>query len=290
YGFKILTFLEKEYPRNLLNIYNPPTVIYCFGNIKEQDNSSISIVGSRNGNKYGKSVTKQISEGLVKNGITIISGMERGIDTFAHQEAIRSGGRTIAVLGSGLNEVYPPENIKLYKQISENGAVISEFPLGVRPEANNFPKRNRVISGLSLGVVIVQASKKSGSLITADYALEQNREVFAVPGNIDSKLSEGTNILIKKGAKLVQNVEDILDEFKCFGNQKVKMSTKNNSDISRLTKDEIKVLELLSSRAHYFDEIVGSLRIDNGRIFKLLLNMEIKGLIYNLPGNLYQAR
>ena len=292
YGFKIVSFLDDDYPKNLLNIFDYPTILYCFGEIKDTDDHSISIVGSRSANGYGRSVTRKLTEGLVEKGVTIVSGMARGIDTFAHQEAIRCGGRTIAVLGSGLNEIYPPENINLYRKIPENGALISEFPLGTKPEAQNFPRRNRVISGISMGVVIVQASIKSGSLITARFALEQNREVFAIPGDINSKLSEGTNALIQRGAKLVRNVDDILNEIECFSDAKVNLSNNNKYkyDTDDLTEEEKTILKLVCDDALHVDEIIKVADIEDSEIFKLLLDMELKGLVDHLPGNFYASK
>ncbi|HEY7535968.1 MAG TPA: DNA-processing protein DprA, partial [Thermodesulfobacteriota bacterium] len=210
--FKLLLLNDSSYPSNLFNIYNPPPFLYIKGGIIPQDCIAIAIVGTRTPDRYGRLVTELLAEELAVRGVTIVSGMARGIDSIAHMSALKKGGRTIAVLGSGLDVIYPSENKKLYEEISNRGAVISEFPLSTPPESTNFPKRNRVISGLSLGVAIIQASDKSDSLITASLALEQNREVFAVPGNIGTKLSKGTNKLIKEGAKLVESVEDILSE------------------------------------------------------------------------------
>ncbi len=195
-----------------MQIYNPPSYLYINGDISARDEISIAIVGSRIPSRYGRSVTETISGELASMGVTIISGMARGIDSIAHSEALKKGGRTIGVLGCGLDVVYPPENVKLYNAASENGALLSEFHLGTTPHSHNFPQRNRIISGLALRVVVVQASERSGSLISASFALDQNKEVFSVPGNIDHKLSRGTNWLIKRGAKLVETVDDILCE------------------------------------------------------------------------------
>lgn len=209
---KILTLGCKEYPESLLNIPGAPLVLYVRGELKEQDRYSIAIVGSRRASFYGLENTEKFAFDLSRKGFTIISGMARGIDTCAHQGALRAQGRTISVIGSGFNHIYPRENIELGEKISASGAVISEFPVNTLPLKQNFPRRNRIISGLSLGVLVAEAARNSGALITADFALEQGREVFALPGKVDSKTSFGTNGLIKQGAKLVSCVDDILEE------------------------------------------------------------------------------
>ena len=206
---------NKLYPEQLRNIYDAPLKLYVLGNVELLNQKGIAIVGSRNATEYGKEVAMQISKELSKNGINIISGLALGIDTYAHIGNILSNsiGKTIAVLGSGLDKIYPKQNIELaIKIIKEGGCIVSEYPLGTKPEKGNFPQRNRIISGLSRGVLVVEASKKSGALITADFALEQGREVFSVPGTITSVMSEGCNMLIKDGAKVVLSSEDILLE------------------------------------------------------------------------------
>ncbi len=211
-GIDLITIWDDDYPYNLKNIYDPPVVLYVKGSLLPADNNSISIVGSRRASSYGRRVAKRLSFDIAKYGITVVSGLARGIDTEAHRGALESGGRTIAVVGSGLDVIYPPENHGLFEKISRSGAVISEFALGTPPEARNFPARNRIVSGFSKGTVVVEASEKSGSLITANFALEQGREVFAVPGDIYRWGSKGSNRLIKEGAKLVESVHDILEE------------------------------------------------------------------------------
>ena len=206
---------DKEYPEQLKNIYDPPLKLYVLGNKEILNQKGIAIVGTRKATEYGKKVAFQFAKELCGKGINIISGLAVGIDTYAHMGAIqpKCTGKTIAVLGSGLDEIYPKENIDLAKQIIKSGGcIISEYPIGTKPENLNFPQRNRIISGLSEGVLVVEASEKSGSLITADFALEHGREVFAVPGNIYSNVSRGTNNLIKQGAKLVDNYMDIINE------------------------------------------------------------------------------
>jgi DNA processing protein len=209
-GIKIITYSDELYPAKLLNIYDRPAFLYVKGNLTK-DEINIAMVGSRQASTYGKYTTERISRELAIKGITIVSGLARGIDAAAHRGALTASGITIAVMGSGLDVIYPPENKKLYAEIVQSGAVISEYPLGTPPLASNFPARNRIISGMSYGVVVVEAGEKSGSLITARLALEQGREVFAVPGSIDSSSARGTNKLIKQGAKLIENIDDILE-------------------------------------------------------------------------------
>lgn len=212
YNIKIISFLDKGYSRNLRNIYDPPMVLYVLGDLLPQDDTAIAIVGSRLASFYGMQQAERLAFELASRGVTVTSGLARGIDSSAHRGALKAGGRTLAVLGSGIFNIYPKEHRGLAEEISENGAVISEFPMMTMPEKWNFPKRNRIISGLSLGVVVVEAAQRSGALITSDIAMEEGREVFAVPGKVDSITSRGTNRLIKQGAKLVETANDILEE------------------------------------------------------------------------------
>jgi DNA processing protein len=211
-GGTIITLEDEAYPERLKAIYDPSPLLYVRGELKKEDALAISIVGSRKTSPYGRWITEKVSQDLARHGVTIVSGMARGIDSVAHWGAISGGGRTLAVLGCGVDVIYPRENRNLFGQIIDHGAILSEFPMGSPPEGSHFPKRNRMISGLSLGVVVVQADTGSGSLITAGYALEQGREVFAIPGNVGAEGSRGTNQLIKEGAKLVESSEDILEE------------------------------------------------------------------------------
>jgi len=212
YGVSIIDINHKDYPRSLTNIYSPPILLYVKGRLLKEDELSVAVVGSRKATYYGLSTAERFSYELSSRGITIVSGMARGIDTASHKGVLKAGGRTIAVLGSGLACIYPPENKGLSEEIARNGAVISEFPMKMSPNRINFPRRNRIVSGLSLGVVVVEVAEKSGALITADLALEQGKDVFAVPGEVKSDTSIGANNLIKQGAKLVDNVDDILEE------------------------------------------------------------------------------
>ncbi|MDP8253716.1 MAG: DNA-processing protein DprA [Candidatus Kaelpia aquatica] len=208
----IVSILDKDYPEDLKNIPDAPIVLYVKG-VLDNLGFNVAVIGSRKASPYGLSTAKRLSGQLASLGVTVISGMARGIDSAAHKGALEVGGRTVAALGSGLLNIYPPENIELAKQISKNGAVISEFPLRTAPLRENFPRRNRIISGLSKGVIVVEAALRSGALITADLALDQGRDIFAVPGEVDSPTSCGTNYLIKQGAKLIDSAEDVLEEY-----------------------------------------------------------------------------
>ena len=289
FGFKLISINDEGYPKNLSKIYYPPSILYLHGEIAPSDELAIAIVGTRAADRYGRLVTERLASELASMGVTVVSGMARGIDSLAHAAALRSGGRTIAVLGSGLDVVYPPENKELFDQISGKGAVISELPLGSDPNAVNFPKRNRIISGLSLGVVVVQASEKSGSLITASFALEQNREVFAVPGNIGSKLSRGTNMLIKRGAVLVDSVEDIINEVEGLRRLKpIESSVDIDPVLEKLTGDEKTIFSVLRNEPIHIDDIITQSGIESARVLSVLLSLELDGLIIQLPGKMFQ--
>lgn len=287
---RILTFEDEAYPRRLKNIYDPPPLLYMRGEIKKEDDLAIAIVGSRKTSPYGRGITEKIGQELVRYGITIVSGMARGIDSVAHQSAISGGGRTIAVLGCGVDVVYPPENRPLFEQIIDHGAVLSEFPMGSRPEGSHFPKRNRIISGLSLGVVVVQAGQKSGSLITANCALEQGREVFAVPGNVGINGSSGTNRLIKDGAKLVASSDDILEEIM------PQWQTENETPPQRenlpidLPEEGKKLFSLLGETPLHIDTLIRESGLDPGRVLSLLLDLELKGLVLQWPGKCFSKK
>ncbi|MBM2837552.1 MAG: dprA [Deltaproteobacteria bacterium] len=277
YGAAIVTMVDSMYPKNLLNIYDPPPYLYVKGQLNGEERS-IAVVGSRFASTYGKITTEGLSRDLAKNGLTVVSGMARGIDTAAHKGAMAAGGRTVAVLGSGIDVVYPPENRKLYEEICRHGAVVSELPMGTEPLSENFPARNRIISGISLGVVIVEASLRSGSLITASCAAEQGRDVFAVPGNINSNGSKGTNRLIKEGAKLVEGAGDILDEFSA-----VPASFGMTVDLSR---DEKTVMGVLAEPVH-IDEVASLSGMDVRSVSAILLNLELSVAIRQLPGMVF---
>jgi len=285
---KIITIKDAEYPVNLKEIHDPPAALYVKGELKKEDKLSIAIVGSRHSSNYGRDTAERLARELAQLGITVVSGMARGIDTSAHNGALNSKGRTIAVLGSGLANIYPPENKALFYKIAESGAVISEFPMTMPPLAANFPRRNRIISGLSLGTVIVEAAQKSGALITARCAYEQGREVFSVPGEAGRITAFGTNQLIKDGAKLVETAEDILEELtvpikECL----IKRSKVLPAD---LKQEELKILQVLQNGPMYVDKIAEESLIPISGASSALTVLEIKGLIKRLPGNVFEKR
>lgn len=277
------------YPTNLKYIYDPPPALYIKGNIIPQDNIAIAVVGSRQASYYGLKNAQELAFELAAGGITIISGLARGVDSAAHRGALKAGGRTIAVLGSGLNMIYPEENKGLAEEISRNGAVVSEFPQDTPPHRHNFPRRNRIISGLSLGVLVVEAAKRSGALITVGFALEQGREVFALPGKIDSFTSQGTHDLIKQGAKLVESTEDIIEELEplraCQVNQ---TESESKAKIEpNLPEEEKQVYSCLSCEPLHIDELAQKVNLSYGRLLTCLLKLEYKKLVKELPGKTF---
>lgn len=281
----IITLNDESYPKSLKEIYDPPPLLYVKGEIKREDKNAIAIVGSRRATTYGKLTAQRLAAQLAAQGITIVSGMARGIDSEAHKGALAVGGRTIAVLGCGIDVVYPPENRALEDRIASSGAVITEFPFGTRPFAGNFPKRNRIISGLSLGVIIVEAAQKSGALITARLALEQGREVFAVPGSTTSPYSRGTHNLIKEGAKLVENTEDILEELEPLIEIR-KKKKKGTKGFPRpvLSKEEEIIYNLITQEPKYIDLLIQESRLPAQKAMVVLTNLQIKSLIKELAG------
>jgi DNA processing protein len=302
-GVHIITCLDELYPQNLLNIYDRPAFLYVLGHL-EKDDINLAIVGSRNASTYGRYTTDRISRELALRGITIVSGMARGIDSCAHRGALSAQGRTIAVLGSGLDVIYPPENKKLFADISQNGAVISEFPLGTQPFSYHFPARNRIISGLSYGVVIVEAGEKSGSLITARLAMEQGREVFAIPGTIDSASSRGTNSLIKQGAKLIDNIDDILEDIlpqlerssaqPIRREQEIVPPGASLADAERNTDSlrpiDQKILRTLSQRKMHADDIIVDTGLPPADVLSTLITLELKGIVLQHAGKLFSLK
>lgn len=286
-NINVITLDCDEYPNELKNIFDPPPVLYVRGDIKPQDHLAVAIVGSRNATSYGRHMAEKISYELAQKGVTIVSGMARGIDSFSHKGALKAKGRTIAVLGCGINIPYPKENEKLMYEIIENGAVISEFPLNYAPLPGNFPARNRIISGLSLGVLVVEAGIKSGSLITVKFALEQGREIFAIPGNATSAYSKGTNELIKQGAKLVNSVNDILEEFNLRIDIKERI---NDSTINTLKSEEKKIYEYISNCPRDINEIIEYSGLQAGKVNYILSILIMKDLIIKMPGNKYEKK
>ncbi|MFC1708791.1 DNA-processing protein DprA [Candidatus Omnitrophota bacterium] len=290
-NIKIVTILDGGYPENLKNIYDPPAVLYVKGELRDYDYNSVAVVGSRRASFYGLSAASHLSSQLCSMGITVVSGLARGIDTASHKGALSAKGRTIAVLGSGLLRLYPAENKKLAESISQDGAVISEFSLEVPPLPRNFPRRNRIISGISLGVVVVEAARNSGALITADSALQQSREVFAVPGKMDSLTSVGSHSLIKQGAKLISNVDDIVEElaikFREFSDVKIKEEDaleKESLDLDTGTKS---VYEMLTREPIHIDEILMSTNMGVSQLSSILMQLQLKKMAKELPGKNY---
>lgn len=281
----IVTLEDPRYPENLKNIYAPPLVLYVKGSLKPEDHHSIAVVGTRRASIYGMSNAEKFSYELAVRGFTVVSGLARGIDTYAHRGALKAKGRTIAVLGSGINVPYPLENSSLMDVISQNGAVISEFPMNTPPNKQNFPARNRIINGLSLGVLVVEAAKRSGALITASFALDEGREVFSLPGRVDSTGSKGTLSLIKQGAKLVEDINDILDEVKSVPPDRGVDTDRGGQDKDVLLKDdESRIFGVLSDEPKHLDDIKNDACLNFGAISEILLKLQIKGVVKELPG------
>jgi len=274
---------DEDYPELLRSIYDPPYIFYYRGRLEILKEFCIGVVGSRAATSYGRIQARRFGIELARQGMVVVSGMARGIDTEAHQGALEAEGKTVAVLGSGLNVVYPPENRRLFDRICESGLVISEFPPHTHPEPGNFPVRNRTISGLSRGVLVVEAKQRSGALITADFALEQGREVFAIPGPINSKNSAGTNYLIKQGACLVSCIEDILDDYGLNDLPEVRQGEL----FFDLDNEESAFLENMGHEAVHFDALIAATALSMGQLSTMLLKMELKGIIRALPGNYY---
>ncbi len=286
-GARLVTFTSSDYPKSLFEIPDPPPFLYVRGELRSHE-TAVAIVGSRRATAYGIQATTRLAEALAGHGITVVSGMARGIDTAAHKGALAVNGRTIGVLGCGIDRVYPPENRPLFQETAGKGCLVSEFPLGTLPLAENFPRRNRIISGLSQGVLVVEAAENSGSLITAQYALEQGRDVFAVPGNITFAACRGSNRLIKQGAKLVDCVEDILEELSGFkgvaGAPQQQTATLRSFS---LTPKEAAIYELLARSALHIDDIISQTELTAAEVSSMLLHLELKGAVLPLPGTHY---
>ncbi len=285
-GARIVTIWDREYPELLKRIYDPPALLYVLGRFSPKDKQAIAIVGTRQPSLYGQLVAEAFSQELSRLGITIVSGLARGVDTIVHISTVKADGRTIAVIGSGLDVPYPRENEKLMDQIGETGVVVSEFPMGANPDATNFPRRNRIISGLSLGTLVVESAEDGGAMITASTALDQDREVFAIPGNINENRSAGPNKLIRDGrAKLVQTVDDIVSEL----NIKLEKGSQRWVDAAplQLTIFEQKVYELLGNDPIHIDDLADSIDTSTSDVLVTLLSLEFKGLIRQLPGKMF---
>ena len=279
---KVVGLFEENYPENLKQIFDPPPFIYYRGNLKPADRLSLAVVGSRKMTSYGRSVTEEMAYGAVQAGLTVVSGMARGVDSVAHISAIEAGGRTIAFMGSGINQIYPPDNKNLYYKIIQKGAVLCEYPPEYPALPGNFPSRNRLISGFSLGVLITEAARDSGSLITANSAIEQGREVFCVPGSISSPLSEGPNELIKNGAKLTSKITDILEELN------IDEKFEGKREIIAENKDEEILLTLLVDASKHIDQLVKESRLETPKVLSTLTILEISGKVKNLGNGEYK--
>jgi len=296
-GIKAVSYWDDDYPSSLRDIYDPPVMLYYKGDIRGTDAGAVSIVGARRCSAYGMQMAEKLAFELAMRGITIVSGMARGIDTAAHMGAIKAGGRTIAVMGSGFRNIYPDGSEDLVKMIEANGVVMTEFNSHIEPLRGNFPRRNRIVSGLSGGVVVVEAARKSGALITADLALEQGKEVFAVPGRADSYVSRGTNDLIRSGAKIVTGVEDILEELGIeiktvsvhCDDEKIAgvLSPKKGHGVN-LPEDYVRVINVLKKDSPvHIDVIQENTKVDHRLLMDILLRLEMQKFIKTLPGNNY---
>jgi len=292
----VILFSDDDYPELLKRIYFPPLILYTLGEFKENDKYAISIVGTRKPTEvgtrkpteYGKLEANRFASKLAQQNITIVSGMARGIDSAAHRAALASGGRSIAVIGSGLDVIYPPENRKLFNDIKENGSIVSEFEIGTKPDAQNFPKRNRIISGLSLATILVESRINGGAMRTANYALDQNREVFAIPGDLNKAESDGTNYLIQKnGAKLVREPEDILFDLELKLKPVVGVNIPKPS--IELSLFEEKILVTIKEEEKQIDKIADDTGLSTADCLVNLLSLEFKGLVRQLPGKVFKS-
>lgn len=284
-GARVLTLLDEDYPATLREIPAAPPVIFVRGQLEPVDEWAVAIVGTRRLSAYGRQVARELAAGLARTGITIVSGLARGIDAIAHKTALDEGGRSIGVLACGIDRMYPPEHRELARQMVDGrGAVISDYPLGAKPESQHFPARNRLISGLSLGTVVVEAAERSGALITARFANEQDREVFAVPGNINSRTSQGTNTLIQQGAKLIMRVEDILEEL----NLRMVAERAAVQTVLPATAEEAALLVHLSgAQPVHVDELSRAIGWPSATVSSTLTMMELRGLVQQVGGMNY---
>jgi DNA processing protein len=287
YGARVMTFSDPTYPEPLREIHDPPMVLYTKGLEIPGKATFVAIVGSRNSTPYGVKTAENLAQGLARRGLGVVSGLARGIDSAAHWGCIEGRGFTVGVLGTGIDAVYPQSNKKLFEAMVEKGSVITEFPLKTPPEPRNFPIRNRLISGLSRGVIVVEATMKSGSLITASVALEQGREVFAVPGSVHSFKSTGCHFLIKQGAKLVENADDVLDELGLNYTYAAKKDSYAEPALPLMEDNEKKVYDLIGDYPVHIDDIVREGNLEPGTASAVLMRMELKGIVRQLPGKLF---
>lgn len=284
-GVAIVTAEDPDYPEPLLNTPDPPLFLYIKGSLLPEDGSAVAMVGTRTPTHYGFTVTRSMAYELASRKVTIVSGMARGIDTQAHKGALAAKGRTIAVLGCGIDIAYPPENRSLMEEIARSGAVVTENPFGTKPESGYFPARNRIISGLASGTVIIEAAEDSGSLITADYTRKQGRKLFALPGNISSPLSRGTNSLIKKGALLVETTGDVLRELSIYKGSNAPATMPRQ--LPSLTPGEASVFKTITDEPKHIDVIMAECSSAPGKLSGILITLELKGLVKQLPGKYF---
>lgn len=291
-GVRLLTPADDGYPENLRNIYDPPLALYVKGGFETRDRRGIAVVGSRQTSYYGREMARRLGYQLAYAGMTVVSGLARGVDTHAHEGAIAAKGRTIAVLGCGIDQLYPPENRLLAEKVAEAGALVSEFPIGTKPDRQTFPIRNRVVAGMSLGVLVVEAPRSSGALITARMALDQGRQVFAVPGRVDSPHARGCHQLIKEGARLVEGVEDVLAEFEFLipGIGKSPMPRppeRGDETVQQIGGEEAAILGALGSEERHIDEIIRICGLPPAKVSSSLLQLELRRLVRSLPGKYF---
>jgi len=284
-GIKILTWKDQAYPQRLKEIEQPPPVLYVRGDYLPDDLYAVAIVGTRRVTPYGRQITEELSSYLASNGITVVSGLARGVDAIAHQTALKAGGRTIGVLGSGVDKIYPPEHRSLAQQMIEQGAIVSDYAPGTPPDASNFPPRNRIISGLSLAVVVVEAGETSGALITAEFAAEQGREIFAVPGSILAPQSKGTNKLIQKGALPLLSINDLMQALNLTRMGEHKAARK----IIAADETERRVMSILGAEPLHVDEIRNQTELPIEKVSATLALMELKGMVRQVGGMNYVA-
>ncbi|MEN6521253.1 MAG: DNA-processing protein DprA [Armatimonadota bacterium] len=284
-NIRLISFQDKDYPANLQQIIDPPIVLFIRGELKEPDKFAIAIVGSRKASVYGRSMAERIAKDLSNRGLTVISGGARGIDAAAHKGTLAAGGRTVAVLGCGIDICYPAEHKELFDRVAENGAVVSEFSPGTPPEGWRFPARNRIISGLSIGLLVIQAPPSSGALITARYAQEQGRDIFVLPGNVDDVRNQGCHALIRDGATLVESADQILEDLGIQTEENLKPQL--TFAFESLTDEERKLVETLSLQAKHVDQIIQETRLPASQVIGMLTMLEMKGIVKRVPGNAY---
>jgi DNA processing protein len=290
FGCHVLIQGDEDYPELLRHIYDPPIVLYAKGQLTAKDKNAVAMVGSRMTTHYGIETARKLAYQLAYVGVTVVSGGARGIDTASHQGALAAKGRTVCVLGTGINIVFPPENVELFERIAENGAVITQFPFNRPADKQSFPIRNRIVAGMTLGTVIVEADMNSGALITANFATEYGRQVFAVPGRIDSPRSKGCHDLIKKGAKLCEGAEDILSEFEYLfpaGNRPPSPGETGVLPALELSENERRVYDSLSHEESSIDEVIRRSGLPSSAVSVALLSLEMKRVIKQLPGKLF---